>query len=101
MSSKRNLKKDCFMLIGTVENSFCFNFLDNLRKNYKIMDLHNPMMDNLEKKYIEDQIEEEQPGLNEVPFFKFLISLKSTQPPELALYTFTLTLDVSNVENII
>ncbi len=44
---------------------------DNLRKNYKIMDLHNPMMDNLEKKYIEDQIEEEPPVLNVVPFLKF------------------------------
>ena len=35
------------------------------------MDLHNPMMDNLEKKYIEDQIEEEPPVLNVVPFLKF------------------------------
>ena len=43
----------------------------NLRKNYKIMDLHNPMMDDLEKKYVEDQIKEEPPVLNVVPFLKF------------------------------
>ena len=43
----------------------------NLRKNYKIMDLHNPMMDDLEKKYIEDQIEKQPPVLNVVPFLKF------------------------------
>ena len=43
----------------------------NLRKNYKIMDLHNPMMDDLEKKYIEDQIKEQTPVLNVVPFLKF------------------------------
>jgi len=43
----------------------------NLRKNYKIMDLHNPMMDDLEKRYIEDQIKEQTPVLNVVPFLKF------------------------------
>ena len=43
----------------------------NLRKNYKIMGLHNPMMDDLEKKYIEDKIKEEPPVLNAVPFLKF------------------------------
>jgi 5'-3' exonuclease len=44
---------------------------DNLRKNYQIMDLHKPMMDNLEKQYIEDQIEEKAPVLNAQMFLKF------------------------------
>ena len=44
---------------------------DNLRKNYQIMDLHNPMMDNLEKQYIEEQIEENSPVLNAKMFLKF------------------------------
>ena len=43
----------------------------NLRKNYQIMDLHNPMMDKLEKEYIESQIEEKAPLLNAMMFLKF------------------------------
>ena len=43
----------------------------NLRKNYQIMDLHNPMMDKLEKEYIENQIEEKAPLLNAKMFLKF------------------------------
>ena len=43
----------------------------NLRKNYQIMDLHNPMMDKLEKEYIESQIEEKSPLLNAKMFLKF------------------------------
>jgi len=44
---------------------------DNLRKNYQIMNLHKPMMDNLEKQYIEEQIEEKAPVLNAKMFLKF------------------------------
>ena len=43
----------------------------NLRKNYKIMDLHNPMMDDLEKEYVEGLIEIDPPVLNPKPFLKF------------------------------
>ena len=43
----------------------------NLRKNYQIMDLANPMMDNLEKEYVESLIENDPPVLNVVPFLKF------------------------------
>jgi DNA polymerase-1 len=43
----------------------------NLRKNYKIMDLHNPMMDDLEKEYVEGLVEMDPPTLNQKPFLKF------------------------------
>lgn len=43
----------------------------NLKKNHQIMNLHNPMMDNLEKNYIENLIESNPPVLNPAPFLKF------------------------------
>ena len=43
----------------------------NLRKNYQIMDLHKPMMDKLEKEYIEEQIDIQAPLLNDKMFLKF------------------------------
>ena len=43
----------------------------NLRKNYKIMDLHSPMMDDLEKEYVEGLVEMDPPTLNQKPFLKF------------------------------
>ena len=44
---------------------------ENLRKNYKIMNLHNPMMDELEKNYVEDLIEAEIPVPNPKAFLRF------------------------------
>ena len=44
---------------------------DNLRKNYKIMDLHNPMVDDLEKAYLEEQINVDPPLLNPKAFLRF------------------------------
>lgn len=44
---------------------------DSLRKNYQIMDLHKPMIDELEKKYIEEQIDLSAPVLNDKMFLKF------------------------------
>jgi len=44
---------------------------DNLRKNYKIMDLHNPMVDDLEKAYLEEQIDVDPPVLNQKAFLRF------------------------------
>jgi len=43
----------------------------NLRKNYQIMDLHNPMVDKLEKEYLESLIEENPPLINAEAFLKF------------------------------
>lgn len=43
----------------------------NLRKNHQIMNLHKPMMDNLEKNYVENLIESNPPLLNPAPFLKF------------------------------
>jgi len=43
----------------------------NLKKNYQIMNLHNPMMDTLEKDYVEGLIESNPPLLNPIPFLKF------------------------------
>ena len=44
---------------------------DSLRKNYQIMDLHNPMVDDLEKSYLEGLIDENPPVLNAEAFLKF------------------------------
>jgi 5'-3' exonuclease len=44
---------------------------ESIRKNYKIMNLHNPMMDDLEKNYIEDLIEEDLPLPNPKAFLRF------------------------------
>ena len=35
------------------------------------MDLHSPMMDDLEKEYIEGLVEMDPPPLNQKPFLKF------------------------------
>jgi len=43
----------------------------NLRKNYQIMDLHNPMVDKLEKEYLESLIEENPPVINTEAFLRF------------------------------
>jgi DNA polymerase I len=43
----------------------------NLRKNYQIMNLHNPMVDQLEKDYLNSLIEENPPVLNAEIFLKF------------------------------
>ena len=43
---------------------------NNLRKTTKIMDLHNPMMDDLEKKFIEDLISKNSPVLNVETFLR-------------------------------
>lgn len=41
---------------------------ENLEKNYKIMDLHNPLLDEDEKGFLEEFIEEPIEGLKIVPF---------------------------------
>lgn len=46
-------------------------YSNSLKKNYKIMDLHSPMMDDLEKEYIEGLVEMDPPTLNQKPFLKF------------------------------
>jgi len=43
---------------------------NNLRKTTMIMDLHNPMMDDLEKKFIEDLISKNSPVLNVETFLR-------------------------------
>lgn len=43
----------------------------NLRRNFQVMNLHNPMIDELEKNYIESLIEENPPVLNSDLFLKF------------------------------
>jgi 5'-3' exonuclease len=43
---------------------------NNLKKTTKIMDLHNPMMDDLEKKFIEDLISKNSPVLNVETFLR-------------------------------
>jgi DNA polymerase-1 len=43
----------------------------DLRKNFKIMDLANPMMDDLEKEYVEGFIDTSPPVLSPLPFLKF------------------------------
>ena len=44
---------------------------DNLRKNYKIMNLHNPMINEVEENYLSSLIEENPPLLNPKPFLRF------------------------------
>jgi DNA polymerase I len=43
---------------------------DILRRTYKIMDLHNPMMDNLEKEYLEELEASDLPVLNSEVFLR-------------------------------
>jgi DNA polymerase-1 len=42
--------------------------MERLENNYRIMDLGNPLMDDLEKEYIEDVVEESTPTLNTQAF---------------------------------
>ena len=44
---------------------------NDLRKNYKIMDLHNPMLNEVEENYLSSLIEENPPVLNPKPFLRF------------------------------
>ena len=44
---------------------------DNLRKNYKIMNLHSPMINEVEENYLSSLIEENPPVLNPKPFLRF------------------------------
>ena len=44
---------------------------ESIRKNYKIMNLHNPMMDDLEKNYVEDLIDQPVPLANAKTFLRF------------------------------
>ena len=43
----------------------------NLRKNYKIMNLHEPMINEVEKEYLNSLIEEQPPVLNSKAFLTF------------------------------
>jgi hypothetical protein len=42
--------------------------MERLENNYRIMDLGNPLMDDVEKEYIEDVVEESTPTLNTQAF---------------------------------
>jgi len=42
--------------------------MERLENNYRIMDLGNPLMDDIEKEYIEDIVEESTPALNTQAF---------------------------------
>jgi 5'-3' exonuclease len=42
--------------------------MERLENNYRIMDLGNPLMDDIEKEYIEDVVEESTPTLNTQAF---------------------------------
>jgi 5'-3' exonuclease len=44
---------------------------EDLEKSYKVMNLHNPMLDDSDKQYISEEIEELAPDLNTVLFTKF------------------------------
>ena len=44
---------------------------DNLRKNHKIMNLHNPMINEVEENYLSSLIEKNPPVLNPKPFLRF------------------------------
>lgn len=44
---------------------------NDLRKNYKIMNLHNPMLNEVEENYLSSLIEENPPVLNPKPFLRF------------------------------
>lgn len=43
---------------------------NDLKKKYQVMDLHNPMLDDVEKKYLEDQIDLPPPKLNSKLFLQ-------------------------------
>ena len=44
---------------------------NDLRNNYKIMNLHEPMINEVEKEYLNSLIEEQPPVLNPKPFLRF------------------------------
>ena len=44
--------------------------MERLENNYRIMDLSNPLMDNMEKEYLEDVVEESTPTLNTEAFLR-------------------------------
>jgi len=44
---------------------------DQLEKNYKVMNLHNPMLDDVEKEFLDTLINYPLPELNTVSFIKF------------------------------
>jgi len=44
---------------------------NDLRNNYKIMNLHEPMINEVEKEYLNSLIEEQPPLLNPKPFLRF------------------------------
>ena len=44
---------------------------NDLRNNYKIMNLHEPMINKVEKEYLNSLIEEQPPVLNPKPFLRF------------------------------
>jgi hypothetical protein len=44
---------------------------EELEKSYKVMNLHNPMIDDNDRKFISKTIEELAPDLNTVVFIKF------------------------------
>jgi 5'-3' exonuclease len=45
---------------------------EQLEKNYRIMNLHNPMLDDIEKEFLETLIEYPLPELDTVEFLKYL-----------------------------
>jgi 5'-3' exonuclease len=44
---------------------------DQLEKNYQIMNLHNPMLDDIEKEFLDALIEHQLPELDIVEFLKY------------------------------
>ena len=44
--------------------------MERLENNYRIMDLSNPLMDDMEKEYLEDVVEESTPTLNTEAFLR-------------------------------
>jgi hypothetical protein len=44
---------------------------EQLEKNYRIMNLHNPMLDDIEKEFLETLIEYPLPELDTVEFLKY------------------------------
>jgi 5'-3' exonuclease len=44
---------------------------DQLEKNYKVMNLHNPMLDDLEKEFLDTLIEYPLPELDTIEFLKY------------------------------
>jgi len=62
----KNLVKEKFGVLA--ENSRVVFDMERLENNYRIMDLSNPLMDDAEKEYLEDVVEEPTPALNTPAF---------------------------------